>query len=121
LQYLEVPVLISLRDWLVTDKQGRDYYKVYFSAGMSYGRLFSSERSERWIHPQNALDLFARNDIAYTAGLSYFVNRHWGFTWRYTRSLNYLYNRLKYPEDAILVNLNSLTGYFVSFQTVWMF
>ena len=119
LNYLEVPVTMSVRDWKVTDKSGRDFYKVYFTAGLSYGRLFSTQISPNFTHPQEAIDVFQKNDISLTGGLSYYLNHHWGLTWRYTRSTNYLFNPQKY--NGSLASYNALQGYFLTFQTVWMF
>ena len=119
LNYLEVPVTMSFRDWKVTDKSGRDFYKVYFTAGLSYGRLFSTQISPNFTHPQEAIDVFQKNDISLTGGLSYYLNHHWGLTWRYTRSTNYLFNPQKY--NGSLASYNALQGYFLTFQTVWMF
>jgi hypothetical protein len=118
LNYLEVPVLISYCDWA---QDGGAYYKVHFTAGLSYGRLFSTKISQSFTHPLAAVDAFQKNDVSYTAGLSYFVNRHWGFTWRYTRSFNYLFNPKKYANDPVLGGLTALQGYFLTFQSAWIF
>jgi Outer membrane protein beta-barrel domain len=119
LNYLEVPVTMSIRDWKVTDKSGHDFYKVYFTVGLSYGRLYSSVVSPNFTHPQAVVDVFQKNDISGVAGLSYYVNHHWGFNWYYTRSLNYLFNPQKHEGN--LASFNALQGYFLTFQTVWMF
>ncbi len=121
LNYLEVPVTISFRDWKVTDKNGQEFYKVYFTAGLSYGRLFSYKISENFTHPKAVWDVFQKNDIAYTAGLSYYVNRHWGFNWRYTRSANFLFHPKNYKDNIALSSYAALQVYFLTFQTVWMF
>ena len=121
LNYLEVPVTMSYRDWKVTDKSGQEFYKVYFTAGMSYGRLFSYKLTENFTHPKAVSDVFQKNDMALTGGLSYFVNHHWGFNWRYTRSVNYLFNPKKYENNVALTSYAALQVYFLTFQTVWMF
>lgn len=119
LNYLEVPITMSLRDWKTTDKSGHDFYKVYFTAGLSYGRLFSQNVSPNFTHPQAVVDVFQKNDFSFTGGVSYYINHHWGFNWRFTRSFNYLFDPRKYGSG--LSNYNGLLGYFLSFQTVWMF
>jgi Outer membrane protein beta-barrel domain len=118
LNYLEVPVMVSYLDWYQEEAQ---YYRVHFTVGLSYGRLFSTKISEIFTHPREAVDVFQQNDIGYTAGLSYFVNRHWGFTCRYTRSFNFLFHPNKHPNDPILNGLTALQGYFLTFQTCWNF
>jgi hypothetical protein len=121
LNYLEVPVTMSYRDWKKTDNSGTEYYKIYFTAGLSYGRLFSYKVSENFTHPTAVWNVFQKNDIAITGGLSYFVNHHWGFNWRYTRSVNYLFNPKKYESNIALSSYSALQVYFLTFQTVWMF
>jgi hypothetical protein len=118
LNYLEVPVLLSYLDW--AQDEGA-YYKVHFTVGASFGRLFSSKVSDPFTHPRAAIDAFAQNDYSYTAGVSYFINRHWGFTWRYSRSINYLFNPIKYKDDPVLGGVTALQGYFLTFQTCWLF
>jgi hypothetical protein len=118
LNYLEVPVLISYLDWAQDDGA---YYKVHFTAGLSYGRLFNTKITFPFTHPPAAIDVFQQNDVAYTMGLSYYMNRNWGFTWRYTRSFNYLFNPRKYENDPLLGGLTALQGYFLTFQTCWNF
>ena len=121
LNYLEVPVTISYRDWKVTDKNGADFYKVYFTAGLSYGRLFSYKISENFTHPKSVWVFFEINDIAFTGGLYYYINRNWGFNWRYTRSANFLFNPKQHTENIALSSYNALQVYFLTFQSVWMF
>jgi hypothetical protein len=118
LNYLEVPVTVSYLDWYQPEQ---NYYKVHFSAGLSYGRLFSTQVSEIFSHPREVVDIFQQNDISYTFGLSYFISRHWGFTTRYTRSFNYLFNPQNHREDPILSGLAALQGYFLTFQVGYEF
>ncbi len=118
LNYVEVPVLLSYLDW--SQDEGA-YYKVHFTAGVSYGRLFNSSVSDPFTHPREVIDLFEQNDVSYTGGVSYFINRHWGFTWRYSRSFGYLFNPIKYKDNAALGGLTALQGYFLTFQTCWLF
>jgi Outer membrane protein beta-barrel domain len=118
LNYLEVPVMVSYLDW--AQEEGA-YYKVHFTAGVSYGRLFSTKITFPFTHPQEAIDKFQQSDVSYTAGLSYFLNRNLGFTFRYSRSFNYLFNPLKYKDDPLLGGLPALQGYFLTFQTGWNF
>jgi hypothetical protein len=121
LNYLEVPVMMSLRDWKKTDNSGVEYYKVYLTAGLSYGRLFGYKVSENFSHPKAVFDVFQSNDLSYTAGVSYFFNHHLGFNWRYTRSVNFLFNPKKYESNIALSSYAALQVYFLTFQTVWMF
>jgi hypothetical protein len=118
LNYLEVPVLISYLDWAQAEGA---YYKVHFTAGVSYGRLFSTKVSDPFTHPRAAIDAFEQNDVSYTGGVSYFLSRNLGFSFRYSRSFNYLFNPIKYKKDPVLGGLTALQGYFLTFQTCWNF
>ncbi|MDZ7879648.1 MAG: outer membrane beta-barrel protein [Saprospiraceae bacterium] len=118
LNYLEVPVLVSYLDW--AQEEGA-YYKVHFTGGVSYGRLFSTKISFPFTHPQEVIDVFGKSDVSYTAGISYFVNSNLGFTGRYSRSFGYLFHPKNYKENVFLNGLTALQGYFLTFQTCWMF
>ena len=103
LDYIEIPVTFSYLDWLYKPKDGgQAYYKVHFTGGLSYGNLFNLRRTELVTHPQAAVDQFERNDYAWTAGLGYYINRHWGFSWRYTRSINFLFHPKNHSSDPVL-------------------
>ena len=121
LNYLEVPVTMSYRDWKKTDNSGVEYYKVYFTAGLSYGRLFSYKVSDNFTHPKAVWDVFQKNDIAYTVGLSYFFNHHLGTNYRFTRSANFLFHPKNHENNIALSSYAALQVYFLTFQVVWMF
>ena len=72
-------------------------------------------------HPPEAIEKFNKSDFSYTLGVSYFVNRHWGFTWRYTQSVNYLFDPKDYPSEPNFDRLYALKGYFFTVQTCWLF
>jgi hypothetical protein len=118
LNYLEVPVLISYLDW--AQDEGA-YYKVHFTAGLSYGRLFSTKITFPFTHIQEAIDVFSKSDVSYTAGVSYFVNRNLGFTGRYSRSFGYVFHPKNHKDNVALGSLTALQGYFLTFQTCWNF
>ena len=119
--YIEVPVMISLLDWAKNTEGGDVFYKMHFTAGLTYGRLFSTKINGNFPFPREAVDLFNKNDIGYTLGMSYFATKHWGFTGRYTRSFNKIFNPRDYKTDPVLGGLNALQGYYLTFQTAWIF
>jgi hypothetical protein len=123
LNYIEIPVMLSFLDWAKTTSSGATYYKVHFSAGLSYGNLFRAQLSETFklTHKTLAPSNLAKNDYAYTLGLSYYVNSHWYFTWRYTKSFNWLFNPDNFKDNLDLNDRNALRGYFLTFQTGWLF
>ncbi|MBR9920793.1 MAG: PorT family protein [Bacteroidetes bacterium] len=115
LNYIEVPVLFTYRDWL---DEFDDFYKVSASAGLSYGRLINY-RIENFGNVGDILteaENFSDNDVSLVAGISYYLGPHFGFTLLYSRSIIPLYNNRKH-----LGLKYTLTGYFLSFQTKYTF
>jgi hypothetical protein len=120
LNYLEVPVLLNLRDWKALTKDGYSYYRIYASLGLSYNRLFNSTSNDNFSH-KAVIDKFRKDDVAYMIGVGYNVNKHWGFNWRYAKSLGYLFDPKRYPDDPIAKNFQPLKEHYISFQTYWIF
>ncbi len=117
--YIDIPVQWHYNDWLIADG-GDSYYKVSVNLGLYYGRLLGY-KSEYDQDPflDSRLDAANKNDIGYMAGASFFLNRHIGFTVRYCRSINYLFNPEKHTGP--LASQKPLASYFLNFQTVYMF
>jgi hypothetical protein len=120
LNYLEVPVLINIRDWQQTSKSGEKFYKVHLSLGVSYNRLFNVSSNVNFSH-KAVIDKFAKSDLCYMAGVGYNINRNWGFTWRIARSFGYLFDPRKYANDPTAKDLPPLKEHYVMFQTSWIF
>ena len=111
LDYIEVPILFNYKDWLAGDK---DYYKLHFHGGLSYGRLFNSRFEDSPL--EEAAPFFRENDFSWAAGVTYFINKNVGFSARYTRSINLLFK-----SDSTNPNVNSLLSYFLSFSGNYIF
>ncbi len=108
LNYISIPVVFNLADWLSDDEY---YYRINFSAGLSYGRLIGYKLSEDLI----LLDgLINENDVSWLAGATYYANKNLGFTIRYNRFINLLYK-------TNTINAKSLRSYYLNFHTVYMF
>lgn len=120
LNYLEVPILLNIRDWKKVTEDGIDYYKVSLSLGISYGRLFKATSNPTFTHT-TVLDKFNNTDISIVGGVNYQANRNWGFSLRMTRSINRLFNPNKYINDPVAYTLTPLKGHFLTFQTGWIF
>ncbi|MEY4934462.1 MAG: hypothetical protein RIS64_821 [Bacteroidota bacterium] len=122
--YLEVPVLFHYKDWLESDKNGGSYYRASIEAGISYGRLFNTTANDAFkllfYHPLEK-DKLAKNDLSLTGGITFMFTPHWGLAARMTQSLNRLYDPNLYLTDPVLSSYNALRGYFVSFQTIYIF
>lgn len=107
LNYLELPVYISYKDWYIKDD---DYYKIQGLVGLSYGRLFSVKNGLN--DPDYDEQNFIKTDVSLLLGSKFFFNKHWGINGRYTRSLNRMY---KNPDDGS----KSLLGYFLNFGIIY--
>lgn len=113
LQYVEVPVVLTYKEWL---SESDDFYRIHAGAGFSYGRLINA-KSEGSCH-DDLTDLFNTNDFSFTAGVEYFISRPFSFGIRWTRSINLLFNKDKHDG---LQGRNSLRGYFISFRGAYTF
>ncbi|RME12977.1 MAG: hypothetical protein D6816_00370 [Bacteroidetes bacterium] len=111
LKYVEVPVVLTFKDWL--DEEG-EFYKVAANIGFSYGRLLNAT-AEGSKH-DDIVNLFNDNDISFTVGAEYFTRENFGFGIRWSKSINFLYNKDKHDPGR-----NSLRGFFLSFRGVFTF
>ena len=117
LDYIEVPVWISYKDWLAPD----GYYRIQGFAGLSYGRLFNT-RVVDVIILEDEQENFAKNDLSLTLGVAYHLSRRFSLGFNYTRSLVPLYNNRKFLNNVGLPRYKQrLWGYFLSFQGVLEF
>ena len=120
LNYLEVPVLLNIRDWKKAGSDGVEFYKASFSAGISYGRLFKATSSSNFTHAA-VLDKFSTNDVSFMAGINYNANRHLGFSMRIAKSMARIFNYEKYINEPLAGGLPNLKGHYLTFQTAWIF
>ena len=116
LNYLEVPVLLNIRDWKAKTEAGDEYYKAYLSVGLSYGWLFSAKSNLAFTHA-TYLDRFSKNDVSYMAGIGFNFNRYFGACMRIAKSFGLLYDAQKYTNGPA----TSLRGHYLTFQTSWLF
>ncbi len=114
LRYVEVPIMLRYKDWLIEDGDG-DFHRVNFQAGASYGRLINYQSN---MSIDSLAPYFKKTDISFNVGATYFVNRHLGVSAIFSRSLNLLFNPLTDPPIPIGASLRSK---FLSFEVVYMF
>lgn len=101
LNYLDVPVLFVVKDWMNLEAD-QEYYRMHFFGGFSVGKLVSSSSF-------SGVDKdFKPFDFSWLAGLKYFYTENWALTARYTRSLLPIY---KYPDGNREIKMIS---YFIS-------
>lgn len=103
LQYLSVPILVSLKDWYIKDE---DYHKVSAHGGLDFGYMFSA-KSTNDIY-QADVNNFKKVDISLLVGINYKFTRKLGLTIRYTRSYTSLL-----PNNVI--------SYFITIRTEYSF
>lgn len=111
LQYAEVPIMVSYKDWY---KEEEEYYKVQAVSGFSYGRLI--EASAIGSFHDTEVENFNSNDVSIALGADVFLTKHFAIGGRWTRSLNLLFNNKKHNP-----NLDALLGYFLSFRGMYVF
>lgn len=101
LNYIEFPLLISLRDWYMEDGA---YYKVRAEGGFSYGYLFGADA----VGFQESY--FRKHDVSWILGVGLHLTRMWGLSLRYTSSL---YNMYRDPT----ADKSTLKGYFITLRS----
>jgi hypothetical protein len=111
LDYVEVPVTFTYKDWLHED----GYYRVHFTGGLTYSRLFNTRVEEYPIFEEEQ-ENFNLNDFGVRLGASYFVSEKFGISIFYNRSINRLYNNLDHLQNGVPVFEFPLVGYFLSFE-----
>lgn len=104
LNYLELPVIISLRDWY-QEKDG--YYKVRAEGGLSYGYLFGAQATGFDV------TILRTHDISWLIGAGINFNKRIGFSIRYTSSFMDMFN--DNPDK------NTYKSYFLTFRTEFNF
>ena len=105
LNYFEIPVLFSLRDWSMDNGK---YYRVRAEAGLSYGFLFGAE-STRY-DPE----LFRKHDLSWVLGGAYQFSSRIGLSLRFTSSMRRLF-----PDPVSERNI--LKSYFFTLRSEFYF
>lgn len=119
LNYIEVPVQFHYKDWFIDDDEN-SFWRVSVNAGLSYARFMGYRTGKDGSAVYVVVpDYLKKNDISFLAGISFFANRHLGFTVRYVRSIGYVYDYRDWgataPYDR---NWNTHSLYF---QTAFLF
>jgi hypothetical protein len=92
LNYIEVPILVTFKDWQVTDANNRSFHRFQASLGLSYNRLMGG-RLERYgiIEFQGAGELvnlgnFRQNHIMLMGDVNFYITRNWGVNIRFSQA-----------------------------------
>ena len=105
LNYFEVPLILSLKDWYIGTE---NYHKVRAEAGLSFGYLFEVKTTR--FEEEN----FKKNDLSWILGVGYQFSKRIGISFRYTSSFFKIYN--DNPEEA-----DKLKSYFLTARTEFYF
>ncbi len=100
LNFLEIPVVISLRDWYI---EKDNYYKVRAEGGLSYGYLFNA-KSARY-----DVTNLGKSDLSWLLGIGINLNKKIGIAARYTSSFIDIY---KDTPDLVFFK-----SYFITLRT----
>lgn len=76
LNYVQVPVMISLLEW-----------KFHVSTGLSYNQLINFETIDIFGADVSADQRFANANMSFLLDVLYFTNEHWGFNFRWKKDL----------------------------------
>jgi hypothetical protein len=119
LNYVEIPVQFHYKDWLIEDKEDGDYYKVSINGGFSFARLLGTKVSDELSAVTRVVPaLLEKNDFSFIIGANIWANQRLGFTFRYVRSIGFMYNPKKWSQPPFEQAWN---GHTLNFQSVYLF
>ena len=109
LNYLEIPVYLTLNDWLV---EKENYYKVGLFAGLTYSYLISASSTNPILSGRE--NEFADSDLGLRAGVYYAFTKNIVFRCYYTDSLINL-------VEGDLFNTDGLDSFYWTFRLEYFF
>lgn len=117
LNYLSIPLTVTVRDWLRDEAGELSYYRVFAQGGFSYGRLLSADIEGPFgsLPVDEFIDALNENDISWLVGLGYQFNYHLGVRFRYNRSITKLFNAADNPS----INYRDLLPFHLSLQLTY--
>ncbi len=99
IDYVEIPIIVGYKEW-----------NIDFHAGMSFGRLLRTSINEFTIYlPED----FKKNDFNILLGATYLINKNWGATLRFSRSVVNLVKKE--------INKDALLGHLLTFRVEYLF
>lgn len=110
LNYAEVPIMVSYLDWLNED--GDYFYKLHFTAGVSWARLVDFKVVD--INGTDISDLqnFSKNALDLIAGATFYINPNIGINGQFSLAV------LDVEKDK---DAQSLQGRTLTFRVIYMF
>lgn len=92
LNYIEIPVLVTFKDWKVTDANNRSFHRFQASLGASYNRLMGGKVERNGILEfQGTNELvndgdFYQQHVMLMGDITFYFTRNWGLNLRYSRA-----------------------------------
>lgn len=92
LNYIEVPVLVTFKDWKVTDANNRSFHRFQASFGASYNRLMGGKMERNGILEFQGLNElvndgnFYQQHVMLMGDINFYFTRNWGLNLRYSRA-----------------------------------
>lgn len=111
LEYIDVPILFSLKDWKKEDDDG-SYYKTHFQGGIYLGQLIKSSS----LDASQIDQLFRKTDFGWILGFTFFGNRNYGIHARFTQSFLPLHKYVDNQGAEI-----RMISYFISLGLTYRF
>ena len=117
LNYLTIPVVLNIKDWLQEFDDDYSYHKVKAEVGISYGRLLSGsiEGQLGTIGTEELTEAFTNNDVSWLLGAGFQFNYRTGLRLRYNRSITKLFKTEDHPD----INYNDLLPFHLSIQLIF--
>ncbi len=118
LNYIEVPLQWHYSDWLAeAGDEADNFYRIQFNVGASWAYLLGyKDKYEDGFGIAAALPDLNKNSFCGMLGVSFYATRNIGFTFRWQRAFNNLYN----PQDGTNY-ASSLNEHSLTFQTMFVF
>lgn len=115
LDYLSIPVVFTIKDWLYDVENEISFYRVKAQAGLSYGRLLNSKVEGNLGTIPDLSDAFNTNDVSWLLGFVYQINYRFGARLRYNRSITKAFSTVDHPS----INYNDLLPFHLSLQLTY--
>lgn len=120
ISYLEIPLLISIKDWYIEKNNGKSFYRTQLMGGISLGRLINKS-TEGFNLSREGLpleDYFRKNDVSLLGGVTFYVTRSIGIHARFSYGITPL------SKKAIENNFKNIGGklntYLVTLRVLYL-
>jgi len=113
LHYMEVPFLFHYKEWAAVTTDETAFYRLEVAGGLAYSRLIRARMQGNPFEGRE--ELLNQNDFSYILGFGFHASPVHSFHFRYTDSINFLF------DDLQALNVRRLRGYFLTLQYLYLF